>query len=198
MKTWWTGAGLLVFGLLIGLLATGVILLVSNQPKGEPVHLLPRSTVPPLFVHVKGAVVNPGVYSLPPGSRVKDALTAAGGLSHEGEAASLNFADFLQDGQSLTIGSAAPTSAPNLNLLPTQATPNEPNEKPHELIDINTASFGELDSLPGIGPDKAHKIITYRQENGPFATIESIQEVSGIGPVTYKNIKDLICVSTIP
>jgi len=198
MKTWWTGAGLLVFGLLIGLLATGVILLVSSQPKGEPVHLLPRPTVPPIIVHVKGAVVNPGVYSLPPGSRVKDALTAAGGLSPEGEAATLNFADFLQDGQSLTISSVAPTSASNLNLLPTQAAPNEHSEKSRQLIDINTASYVELDSLPGIGPDKAHKIIAYRQENGPFATIEAIQEVSGIGPVTYQNIKDLICVATIP
>ena len=74
MKTWWTGAGLLVFGLLIGLLAAGVILLLSNQPRGDPVHLFPPPTVPPIFVHVKGAVANPGVYSLPPASRVKDRL----------------------------------------------------------------------------------------------------------------------------
>ena len=103
MKTWWTGAGLLVFGLLIGVLATGVILLVSSQPRGEPVHLFPPPTVPPIVVHVKGAVLNPGVYSLPLESRVKDALTAAGGLSPDGEATSLNLADFLQDGQSLSI-----------------------------------------------------------------------------------------------
>jgi len=198
MKTWWTGAGLLVFGLLIGLLATGIILLVSNQPRGEPVHLLPPPTVPPIIVHVKGAVVNPGVYSLPPGSRVKDALTAAGGLSPDGEATSLNLADFLQDGQSLSIPQTAPTSASNLNPLPTQVIPNEPGEGPREQIDINTASFEELDSLPGIGQDKANKIIAYRQENGPFPTIEAIQEVSGIGPATYENIKDLICVAMLP
>ena len=198
MKTWWTGAGLLVFGLLIGVLATGVILLVSSQPRGEPVHLLPPPTVPPIVVHVKGAVLNPGVYSLPLESRVKDALTAAGGLSPDGEATSLNLADFLQDGQSLSIPHTAPTSASNLYPLPTQAVPNGPREIPHELIDINTASFEELDSLPGIGSDKAQKIITYRQENGPFPTIAAIQEVSGIGPATYENIKDLICVATIP
>jgi len=198
MKTWWTGAGLLVFGLLIGLLATGIILLVSNQPRGEPVHLLPPPTVPPIIVHVKGAVVNPGVYSLPPGSRVKDALTAAGGLSPDGEATSLNLADFLQDGQSLSIPQTAPTSTSNLNPLPTQVIPNEPGEGPREQIDINTASFEELDSLPGIGQDKANKIIAYRQENGPFPTIEAIQEVSGIGPATYENIKDLICVAMLP
>ncbi len=198
MKTWWTGAGLLVFGLLIGLLATGIILLVSNQPRGEPVHLIPPPTVPPIIVHVKGAVVNPGLYSLPPGSRIKDALTAAGGLSPDGEATSLNLADFLQDGQSLSIPQTAPTSASNLNPLPTQVIPNEPGERPCEQIDINTASFEELDSLPGIGQDKANKIIAYRQENGPFPTIEAIQEVSGIGPATYENIKDLICVAMLP
>jgi len=198
MKTWWTGAGLLVFGLLIGLLAAGVILLLSNQPRGDPVHLFPPPTVPPIFVHVKGAVANPGLYSLPPGSRVKDALSAAGGLSPDGEAVSLNLADFLQDGQSLSIPQTAPTSAPNLNPVPAPAIPNEPSESHRDLIDINTASFEELDSLPGIGADKAQKIITYRQENGPFPTIEAIQEVSGIGPATYANIKDLICAASLP
>lgn len=198
MKTWWTGAGLIVFGLLIGLLATGVILLVSSQPRGEPVHLLPPPTVPPIIVHVKGAVVNPGVYSLPPNSRVRDALTAAGGLSPDGDTASLNLADYLQDGQSLPIPYKDPTSTSNLNTLPTEAIPNDLGENPRDLIDINTASFEELDSLPGIGTDKAQKIISYRQENGPFSTIEAIQEVSGIGPATFEKIKALICVNPLP
>jgi competence protein ComEA len=198
MKTWWTGAGLLVFGLLIGLLATGVILLVSDQPRGEPVQLLPPPTVPPIIVHVKGAVVNPGVYSLPPTSRVIDALSAAGGLSPNGDTTSLNLAGFLQDGQSLPIPHKAPTSTFYLYLLPTEAVPNEPGENPSGLIDLNTASFEELDSLPGIGEDKAQKILSYRQENGPFLTIEAIQEVSGIGPATFENIKALICVNPLP
>ena len=191
MKTGWA----LAFGVTCGLLAAGVILLVSGQPRGVPVSLLPPPTPLPLGVHVGGSIVQPGLYSLPPGSRVQDAIQAAGGLLPEADSQALNLAAYVQDGEKLWVPPKALTPLP----LPPGSTPAALASQPAAtgssgLVNINTASLAELDTLPGIGSVIAQRIIDYRTKNGPFAKIEDIQKVSGIGPVTYAKLKDLITV----
>lgn len=140
-----------------------------------------------------GAVVQPGVYSLPPGSRVKDAVQSAGGLLDDADHEAINLAALLVDGDRVRVPTQkVPTvtraTLPGaIGLPPTLAVTAEP-------ININTASLEELDSLSGIGPAIAARIIAYRQLYGGFKTIQDIMKVEGIGPTIFSNIKDLITV----
>jgi competence protein ComEA len=192
----------IAFGLICGLLAAGLIALVAQQPIGAPVTLLPPPSPAPLVVHVSGAVAQPGVYTLPVGSRVQDAIDAAGGFLAEADQESLNLAAILEDGSQITVLSQQPTAQPTL-LEPTAITRGEGiplptltgNPTPKgQKININTATQEELESLPMIGPVLAKQIIDYRTANGPFKRIEDIVDVPGIGPKTFEVIKDLITI----
>jgi competence protein ComEA len=179
-----------LIGVIAGFLLAGAIFLVSRSPSGEPVTLQPAPTDAPLVVHVVGAVPRPGVYELPEGSRVRDAIQAAGGLLAQAEADAINLAALVEDGQRLDIpfeGGAPPEEFPNGPIA--TGAPNQA-----ELVDINAASAEELDELPGIGPTTAQKIVEYRELNGPFQRIEDIMNVSGIGPATFEELRDLITV----
>lgn len=188
MKSWWWVLG---FGVLGGLLSAGIILLVSSQPRGSAVQLLPAPTAAPIVVHVSGSVVNPGIYSLPRSSRVQDAIQAAGGLLPKADAQILNLAAPLEDGERIKVPSQRPTVAPPLP----GSTASAPSSG---LININWATQAELESLPGIGPGIAQRILDYRDQNGPFDSIEAIQQVSGIGPATFARFQDLITVDETP
>lgn len=171
-------------GVLIGLVLGGVLWIVARSPRGNSVELLPPPTPAPLVVDVAGAVPRPGVYELPDGSRVKDAVDAAGGFLAEADRAGLNLAAPLEDGQQLQIpflAGAEPVGA---------ARVDEPAVL--DLIDINTADAETLSTLPGIGPTLAQRIVEYRETWGEFYYIEDIMNVEGIGPSTFENIKDLI------
>ena len=180
-------------GILFGLFVAALIWIVSRNPSGEAVTLRPAPTERPVIVHITGAVPRPGIYALPEGSRVQDAIAAAGGFLAEAERTNINLAAFLIDGEKLDIpfvegGSPVlPTPVENNPVLPGTSSSTE-------LIDINTASSFELEALPGIGPTTAQKIIEYREQNGAFVSIEDIINVSGIGPGLYERIKDLITV----
>jgi len=178
----------MISGILFGLFVAAVIWLVARSPKGESVTLRPVPTDKPIVVQISGAVPRPGVYALPEGARVQDLISAAGGFLAEADKEFINLARTLEDGERIDIAyiegfsPVIPTAAPAV----VEATT--------DLININTASSIELESLPGIGPTTAQKIIDYRDENGPFLSIEDIINVSGIGPGTYERIKDLITV----
>jgi competence protein ComEA len=191
----------IAFGLVCGLLAAGLIWLVARQPSGEPVTLLAPPSPAPLIVHVSGAVTQPGVYTLPAGSRVQDAIQAAGGFLEDADPASLNLAAMLEDGAQVIALSQLPATQPTLQ--PTAATRSESIALPTRIqsptpkgqkININTATQEELESLPMIGPALAKQIIAYRTAHGPFKKIEDIVDVPGIGPKTFEVIKDLITV----
>ena len=188
-----------VIGIVAGFVLAGIVLLVVRIPGGQPVVLEPAPTQTPITVHVIGAVVRPGVYTFPEGSRVQDAVNAAGGLLVEADPSSINLAAKLEDGQQLDIpgaggsvsggvpGSSSSGTGPFTVLTTPSATTNTA-----DLVNINTATLDELDTLPGIGPTTAQKIIDYRKQHGPFSNIEDIMNVSGIGPATFDNIKNLI------
>lgn len=175
-------------GLLLGLFLAVLVWVVARNPTGEAVTLRPVPTDRPIVVHITGAVPRPGVYALPEGARIQDGISAAGGFLAEAEKSQINLAELLEDGEKLEVPYIEGAS-------PVIATPvEEVIASTTELININTASQAELESLPGIGPTTAQKIIAYRDANGPFINAEDIINVSGIGPGTYERIKDLITV----
>jgi len=181
-------------GILLGLLLAGGIWLTARPPQGESVELRPAPTPKPLRVHVAGAVVRPGVYELPEDSRVLDAVEAAGGFVAEADKSALNLAALVDDAERLDVPYVAgyePTETSGFVVVST-GTPSSSNGE--GLVNINTATLGELDALPGIGPTTAQRIIDYRNENGEFGSIEDIINVPGIGPATYDELKDLITV----
>lgn len=182
----------IAFGVVIGFLGVGLLLLTTAKPRGEPIKLLPPPTPGPVIVHVAGAVNNPGVYTIPPVSRVGEVIDMAGGLSNNADDSLINLAQLVEDGEQIWVpyqiqyaedqdiagvGKASPTQSQLMS-----------------LININTATQTELESLNGIGPVYAKAIIQYRLENGPFEKIEDIQEVKGIGPVTFEKIRTSITV----
>src|SRR5215213_1666005 len=178
----------LASGILFGLFLAALVWVVARNPTGEAVTLRPVPTERPVIVYITGAVPRPGVYALPQGARVQDAIAASGGFLAEANKVDINLAAVLEDGQKFDIPYIEGAS-------PVLATPGEAViTTTTELININTASIAELDTLPGIGPSTAQKIIDYREQNGPFVSIEDIVNVPTIGPVTYDKIKDLITV----
>ncbi len=183
-----------LLGVMAGFVLAGALVFVSRAPAGEVIVLRPAPTTAPIAVHVIGAVPRPGLYTFLDGARVQDAIDAAGGLLAEADANLLNLAELLEDGQQLDIpykAGSAPTEGP---ALPGSVTSTPASNSGEDLININTATLEELDTLPGIGLTTAQKIIDYRTVNGPFSTIEAIMNVSGIGPSTFEGIKDLITI----
>jgi competence protein ComEA len=169
----------ITYGVLIGLLAAGIIWLAASRPRGEAVTLLPTDTPGMLTVYISGAVATPGVYTLPEGSRVDAVVQAAGGFLPGAEQESINLAKLLEDGQQINVPGIVDTSHINAG-----------------RVNINTATVPELDALPGIGPTTAQSIVDYRLEHGPFQAIQDIQNVPGIGPATFDGIKDYITIGT--
>lgn len=184
----------ILVGILLGLLLAGGVWLAARAPQGESVELRPAPTPEPIQVHVTGAVVRPGLYDLPENSRVMDAVEAAGGFVAEADKNSINLAARIEDAEKLDIPFVAgfvPDEEQGFVVI-SDGTPSPLAGE--ELVDINSASVEELDKLPGIGPTTAQKIIEYREVAGPFARIEDIVNVSGIGSATFEDIEDLITV----
>lgn len=178
----------LASGILFGLFVAALVWVVVRSPSGEAVILRPAPTEKPIVIYITGAVPRPGVYALPKDARMQDAISAAGGFLAEADKTQINLAALLEDGQQLNIPYIEGGS-------PVLGTPvPEVETSTTELININIAPLEELDTLPGIGPTTAQKIVDYREQNGPFISAEDIINVSGIGPGTYERIKDLITV----
>lgn len=168
----------------------GAIYLASRPSRGTTIEL---PTAPPavgINVDVSGAVLHPGVYELPPGSRVEDAIEAAGGFLPDAYPESLNMAAPLSDGTKVLVPLRPETSEEN----PDATSSKTPIYGAGFPININTASKNTLTALPGIGEVKAQAIIDYRTEHGPFTDPEQLMEVSGIGPATYEKLKDYITI----
>jgi len=186
----------IAFGVVCGILGVGLLLLAVSQPQGEAVQLSPPATAAPLIVHITGAVVDPGVYSQPPGSRVMDAIQAAGGLSPDADPTLINLAKLVEDGMQIWVPRQLAGDLEGNN--PGKAEKDPGAGHLGGSININTATQTELETLSGIGPVTAKAIIQYRQENGPFSEIQGIQAVSGIGPVTFEKIREFITVGGAP
>ncbi len=137
-----------------------------------------ESTGGDLVVHVAGAVGNPGVYRMPPGSRVTDAIDRAGGPTGEADQGGINLAAPLADGQQIQVPAKVEGGAPA-----TGAT------SPDGPISLGTATVEELDTIEGIGPVTAAAILEFRDQNGGVSSVDDLDQVSGIGPTTMEALR---------
>ena len=145
----------------------------------------PTSSPALLIVDVAGAVRKPGVYEFAEGERVVDAIERAGGPMPKADLSLLNLAAMLVDGTQILVPKAGPAVA---------GVPGAAPGSSNGLININSASATELETLSGIGEVLAGTIVEYRDQNGPFASVDDLLDVSGIGPATLEEIRDQVTV----
>ena len=179
----------------------GLLLVWVNRPRAVPIKIstpvpTPTAAITPVptpalvRVYVTGAVKNPDVYVLPPGSIVKDALLAAGGATTEADLNRVNLAVQVHDEQQIHV----PRQGEAATSIPASNTPLPAVSPVGGKVNLNTASVDELDTLPGVGPAIAQRIVDYRTEHGPFVQIEDLMQVKGIGPTTFAEFRDRITV----
>ncbi|MHB1317442.1 MAG: helix-hairpin-helix domain-containing protein [Anaerolineae bacterium] len=198
-----------IYGVLLILTIAGVYALYVRAPHPEPIQIIEPTPVPAanlatpslevqsVLVHVVGEVQVPGVYTLPGDARVVDAVTAAGGLTTLADPEMINLADRVSDGQQVRVPGLGAEPQPSLTPYPAsqgQRSGSLGVLSSGALININTATASELETLPGIGAVLAGRIVAYRTENGPFQAIEGVMDVRGIGESYYAQIRDLITV----
>ena len=150
----------------------------------EPLSIETQADPPMIFVHICGEVNKPGVYELPEGSRIFEAVEAAGGFTEEAAEASLNLAQVISDEAQIVI----------LTMEEAEEKARMEREQAAGIVNINTASKEQLMTLTGIGESRAEDIIRYRSESGGFQSIEEIMNVPGIKESAYLKIKDSITV----
>jgi competence protein ComEA len=149
-----------------------------------------------VVVHVAGAVVSPGVRRLPPGSRVTDALDAAGGALPGADLPRINLAAPLVDGQQVYVpkpGEELPVAA-GAGLPAGVGAAGTGGSVPGAPVDLNTANAEQLDTLPGVGPATAAAIIAHREQHGPFTSVDQLLDVRGIGEAKLEQLRDLVSV----
>lgn len=151
----------------------------------------PQETGRLIFVHVGGAVARPGLYRLRDGSRVDDAVRAAGGTLEDADLDSLNLAAKVRDGDKVLVPSKGGAGEAK-----TAGGPSAGGSAPAQgnRVNLNTATAADLDALPGIGPALAERILAYRQQHGGFRKVEQLLDVAGIGPKTFEELRDLVTV----
>ncbi len=125
----------------------------------------------------------PGLYRLPKGSRIADAIAHAGGVTRQAESASVNLAAPLADGEQVLVPSGAAGA-------PAPATGGTPS--PSAPVDLNSATVEQLDALPGVGPTTAQKIVDYRNEHGPYTSVDDLDAIPGIGPSRIEQLRGLV------
>ncbi|MCM8748324.1 ComEA family DNA-binding protein [Thermomicrobiaceae bacterium CFH 74404] len=182
----------LILGFVVGLLvALALALLRQERGQGDLVlRVEPLETPADITVYVDGAVAKPGLYTLPTGSRLADALDRAG-LLPSADTSRLPLAERLRDGQSIVV----PERQAQVAEGTTATAPAQPGST---LIDINAASADELETLPGIGPALAERIVAYRTEHGPFQSVDELARVRGISPRMVDELRDLVTVGGVP
>jgi competence protein ComEA len=156
------------------------------QPAAAPLNLRAApAPVRKLVVHVVGQVVKPGLYTVPDGSRVDDAISRAGGPKPRAALEAVNLAAPVADGQQIVV----PSRQEAIRAL---AGGPVAGGSPGGHVHLNSATLEQLDELPGIGPVTAQKILDYRTEHGAFGSVDELDAVSGIGPATLTELRDLV------
>lgn len=200
-----------LLGLVTALTLVGGTLFLARKPEPPPIALQPPPTAAPtvtpsptplpapVTVFVSGAVQTPGLYVLHADARVGDAITAAGGLADDANGALVNQAERIWDGAQVHVPAAAPTAmdasiaapvlpAPAAGVSGASRAPDLGNLVAPGLLNLNSATAAELETLPGIGPSKAAAIIA----NRPYVSVDDLERVPGIGPKTIEQFRDLV------
>jgi competence protein ComEA len=175
-----------VVALLVLAFAGKVLLRPASPAVPPPVRIaapVAHASAPSLFVNVVGAVRRPGLYRLKDGSRVADAVTRAGGPTPKAQIELLNLAARIADGEQIVVprrGVASPAAAASGGAV--AAGP----------VHLNSATLGQLDALPGVGPVTAQKILDYRQQHGAFGSVDELDAIAGIGPARLEQLRGLV------
>ena len=162
-----------------------------DERSAPPIVIEDAAATWPVVVEVRGSVENPGVYELPPGARIQDAVVAAGGLSPAADLSTVNLARRLRDGEVVNI-LELPTSGGTPALSVVTDTEAASVETPGTKININTATAIELDVLPGVGEVTADRIIAFREQNGPYRSVDDLIHVQGISDRMIDSFRDLV------
>jgi competence protein ComEA len=162
------------------------VTIAESGPGAAQAEISPTATPALLIVDVAGAVRKPGVYEFAEGERVVDAIERAGGPMPKADLSLLNLAAMLVDGTQIMV----PKTGPPVAGVPGAVAPGSSSG----LVNINTALAPELETLSGIGEVLAATIVEYRTQNGPFASVDDLLDVSGIGPATLEEIRDQVTV----
>ncbi len=176
----------------------GIVYWLAERPRPAPVEITLATPTPPAppVVHVVGAVVGPGVYTLPRGARVSHAIEAAGGPLPTADMNALNLAAVAVDGSRLAVPTRVPgpaASTAGASGAAGHAAAGTPAAgAPAGPLDLNTATEAQLDGLPGIGPVLARRIIEWREANGGFVSLDDLLGVAGIGPATVEELRGLV------
>ena len=195
-------AGLALLGAL-AIAAAAVMLLTGDDETAPVLVVAPEPTAlsqpeaPDIRVQVSGAVVSPGVYTMSEGDRVMDAVAAAGGVRPNANLSAMNLARRIEDEAHYHIPYADETRPATAQVSATSSRTRS-NEGEPSPLDLNTATAGELETLPGIGPVMAERIIAYREANGPFSSVDELDNVAGIGPKTLESLRPLVGTSGQP
>ncbi|CAB4926340.1 unannotated protein [freshwater metagenome] len=190
IRSWWyelhysqvQKRALLIISALILIISSLIVVRGSSHEVVAPPIVAVQISVPEIIVDVTGAVNKPGVYTLPANSRVIDAVKAAGDSAPGADLSTINLARTLSDGEQVFVDA---TVINNSGVRVSKTVHSGP-------ININRATLSQLDSLDGIGPVIARRIIEYRKVNGPFLTTEDLQKVSGIGTAKFAQIKSKV------
>ena len=152
-----------------------------------PATLDPSTTTPSIvLVHVAGAVIEPGVYELRSGARIRDAIVAAGGPTESADWNAVNLAAVVADATRIYVPAVGEEVPADLTVGPGVVS------VPAGPVDVNRATADELDELPGVGPATALAIVTERERNGPFVGVDDLDRVPGIGPAKLAALRDLV------
>ncbi len=189
----------LILGVFLGIAIAALAFILADRTRPAAIYItppaptvtpLPTATPGPIRVYITGEVLHPAVYELPAGAILQDVVLAAGGFSENANRDAINLAIPLNDGLHVHVPDLSQETALPLGsggVVPSTSSTSQ-------LININTATIEELDRLPGIGPSIAQRIIEYREQNGPFFSVEELLNVSGIGPAKLEQMKDLITI----
>lgn len=190
LTTWWFDLNftpvqkraLLAMSAIVVVISVFIVIRGNTDEITPPPVVVEQVQAPQIFVDVTGAVNTPGVYTLTASSRVIDAIKAAGGSAPGADLSTINLARVLADGEQIYVDAAVTNSKGVRVSSPKRSGP----------ININRATVSDFDSLDGIGPVIASRIVDYRKTHGPFITVEDLQKVSGIGAAKFAQIKSKI------
>ncbi len=183
----------------LGVAITVSLVLAFVRNDDPPIVLTPARSEATIAVHIAGAVATPGLMLLPSGARLADVLTAAGGLRSDADVSRLNVAARVADAQRIIIPgvSALPTppaSLPSTIAQANEVAPSPPFASRDERINLNTADAALLETLPGIGPVLAQRIIDHREQMGPFQSVDDLEAIDGISARLVDELRPLVTV----
>ena len=195
---WWSIVAMFV---LAGALLATAIVLLTDRPQTTTVSILPppptatespTSTPAPISVYVIGAVVSETVVQVPADARIMDVIAAVGGALPNADLRSINLAAPVVDGQMIAVPFQSDTADATVLVTVPPPTQSQSNNAP--LVNLNTATIEELETVSGIGPVTAQNIIDYRDANGPFTSVDDLINVTRIGPTTLENLRPYLTV----